>query len=258
MTSSRPSTRGWQSLTAGFPPRGRARRETSVSTIDHGPDSPPNQHGSNPRAFAVAARGHSRRPFDDAAVLSGPDGQSAGPRALRGSPARHRRPCSRTLVSRVGHAKRRRSPEYVRSLVPRQATFARVTMRPGADPELMHRVARLRCTCTSTAPTPGTWPRRCGVSTASTSRRRTYARRPGPQGGASGPVAPLPGGDHDRQRFLGPAHTTDGSWQAARNGTAPSPMVQPHRVGGGFKAARQMWYNAAGPLGLSPQRRGTT
>ncbi len=41
MTSSRPTAHGWQSLTAGFPPCGRARRETSVSTIDHGPDSPP-------------------------------------------------------------------------------------------------------------------------------------------------------------------------------------------------------------------------
>jgi len=131
MTSSRPSPRGWQSLTAGFPPRGRARRETSVSIIDHGPDSPPNQHGSNPRAFAAAARGHSRRLFDDAAVLSGPDGQSAGPRALRGSPARHRRPCSRTLVSRVGHAKRRRSPEYVRSLVSRTRSCGRADRRVG-------------------------------------------------------------------------------------------------------------------------------
>jgi len=107
MTSSRPSTRRWQNLTFGFPPCGRARRETSVSTIDHGPDSPPTPARLEPPSIRGRYSRHSHRPYrpvDHTVVLSGPDRHSACPRALRGSPACHRRPDSRTLVSRVGRA----------------------------------------------------------------------------------------------------------------------------------------------------------
>src|SRR5258708_3512715 len=71
------------------------------------------QRGSNPRAFAVATRGHSHRPYrpvDDTFVLGGPDGKPPSTRALGGPPACNRRPDSRTLVSRVGVAWRPADP----------------------------------------------------------------------------------------------------------------------------------------------------